>query len=72
MHIATKGRYVTRAMLDLAVCYGKGPILLRGLAKGQQISERYLGKYEKSHDRLFAIAIGAVTYQIGIQDHRLC
>jgi len=31
-----------RAMLDLALHYGEGPILLRDIAQRQQISERYL------------------------------
>jgi len=31
-----------RAMLDLALHYGEGPILLKDIAQRQQISERYL------------------------------
>ena len=42
MKLSTKGRYGTRAMLDLAIHYGEGPILLKDIAKRQQISERYL------------------------------
>lgn len=42
MKISTKGRYGTRAMLDLALHYGEGPILVKDIARRQQISERYL------------------------------
>ena len=42
MKLSTKGRYATRAMLELAMRYGKGPILLREIAQSQEISERYL------------------------------
>jgi len=42
MKLSTKGRYAARAMLDLALHYGEGPILLKNIAKRQQISERYL------------------------------
>lgn len=42
MKLSTKGRYATRAMLDLALHYGGGPVLLKDVARRQQISERYL------------------------------
>ena len=42
MKLSTKGRYGTRAMLDLALHYGQGPILLKDIARRQEISERYL------------------------------
>ena len=42
MKLSTKGRYAARAMLDLAFHYGEGPILLKDIARRQQISERYL------------------------------
>ena len=42
MRLSTRGRYGTRAMLDLALHYGEGPILLKDIARRQQISERYL------------------------------
>ena len=42
MKLSTKGRYGARAMLDLALHYGEGPIPLRDIAKSQEISERYL------------------------------
>ncbi len=42
MKLSTKGRYGARAMLDLALHYGEGPIPLRDIAKRQEISERYL------------------------------
>jgi len=42
MKLSTKGRYGSRAMLDLALNYGKGPILLKDIARRQEISMRYL------------------------------
>ncbi len=42
MRLSTKGRYGARAMLDLALNYGKGPVLLRDIAKRQEVSEKYL------------------------------
>jgi len=42
MKLSTKGRYGSRAMLDLALNYGKGPILLKDIALRQEISIRYL------------------------------
>jgi len=42
MKLSTKGRYGSRAMLDLALNYGKGFILLKDIARRQEISERYL------------------------------
>ena len=42
MKLSTKGRYGTRAMLDLALHYGEGPINLKEIAERQQISQRYL------------------------------
>ncbi|TET17129.1 MAG: Rrf2 family transcriptional regulator [Dehalococcoidia bacterium] len=42
MKLSTKGQYGARAMVELALHYGEGPILLKDIAKRQQISERYL------------------------------
>ncbi len=42
MKLSTKGRYAVRAMLELAVEYGNGPIMLREIARRQEISVRYL------------------------------
>ncbi|HHU62923.1 MAG TPA: Rrf2 family transcriptional regulator [Clostridiales bacterium] len=42
MKLSTKGRYGVKAMFDLAMNYGKGPIPLKNIAKRQQISEPYL------------------------------
>ena len=42
MKISTKGRYGMRAMVDLAIHNGEGPVLLKDIAKRQQLSERYL------------------------------
>jgi len=40
--LSTRGRYATRAMLELALRYGSGPVLLRDIAKSQRISGKYL------------------------------
>jgi len=42
MRLSTKGRYGVRAMADLALCYGQGPILLKDIAKRQEVSKKYL------------------------------
>jgi len=42
MKLSTKGRYGTRALLELALHHGEGPILLKDIAQRQQISLRYL------------------------------
>ena len=42
MKLSTRGRYGVRLMLDLALHEGEGPVLLREIAKRQEISEKYL------------------------------
>ena len=42
MKLSTRGRYGTRALLELALRQGEGPILLKEIAQKQQISLRYL------------------------------
>lgn len=42
MRLSTKGRYSTRLMLELALHYGEDPVLLKNIAKRQEISEGYL------------------------------
>jgi Rrf2 family transcriptional regulator, cysteine metabolism repressor len=42
MKLSTKGRYGTRALVDLARHYGEGPVLLKDIARRQQISLQYL------------------------------
>jgi len=42
MKLSTRGRYATRAMLDLALNYEQEPVVLSEVARRQQISERYL------------------------------
>jgi Rrf2 family cysteine metabolism transcriptional repressor len=44
MKLSTKVRYGTRAMLDLACFYGNGPILLKDIARRQEISVKYLDR----------------------------
>ncbi|SHE50187.1 transcriptional regulator, BadM/Rrf2 family [Caldanaerobius fijiensis DSM 17918] len=42
MRLSTKGQYGVRAMLELALNYGEGPIALKTIAEKQDISEHYL------------------------------
>ena len=42
MKLSTRGRYATRALLDLALHLEEEPVLLRDIAQRQQISLRYL------------------------------
>ena len=42
MKLSTKGRYGTRAALELAIRHGSGPVFVREIAESQDISERYL------------------------------
>ncbi len=41
MKMSTKGRYGARAMLELATHYEQGPILLKDIAKRQEIPHIY-------------------------------
>ncbi|WP_227765880.1 RrF2 family transcriptional regulator [Zhaonella formicivorans] len=42
MKLSTKGEYGLRAMFDLALRYGEGPISLKSIAERQDISDHYL------------------------------
>ncbi|MCL0048463.1 Rrf2 family transcriptional regulator [Dehalococcoidia bacterium] len=42
MRLSTKAEYGTRAVLDLAIRSGEGPVLVREIAKRQAFSARYL------------------------------
>ena len=42
MKLSTRGRYGTRALIELARHYGEGPVLLKDIAKKQEISLQYL------------------------------
>lgn len=42
MRISTRGEYGVRAMFDLALHYGQGPIPLKTIAERQLVSEHYL------------------------------
>ena len=42
MKISTKGRYGTRALLDVAMHQGEGPVQLKVIAERQQLSISYL------------------------------
>jgi len=52
MKLSTKGRYAARAMLELALRHGKGPILLKDIAKIQGVSTRYL-------ERIMSVLVSA-------------
>ncbi len=42
MQLSTRARYATRAMIELTLYYGKGPLQLKEIAKKQGISDKYL------------------------------
>ncbi len=42
MKLSTKARYGMRAMVDLALHYEKGPVLLKDIAERQEVSMKYL------------------------------
>ena len=44
MKLSTRGRYGTRLMMELALHFGKGPVLLKDISKAQDISLKYLGQ----------------------------
>ncbi|MES0342363.1 MAG: Rrf2 family transcriptional regulator [Candidatus Humimicrobiaceae bacterium] len=44
MKLSTRGEYSTRFMMELAIKYGKGPMLLKNISKAQEISLKYLGQ----------------------------
>jgi Rrf2 family transcriptional regulator, cysteine metabolism repressor len=42
MKLSTKGRYGVKAMLDLAIHYGKEPVSIKSISERQNVSEYYL------------------------------
>lgn len=44
MRLSSRTRYGTRLLFELGYYFGKGPILLKDIAKRQNISEKYLSK----------------------------
>lgn len=42
MRISTKGRYGLRAMIDLALHQGEGPVMMRAITERQGIPRKYL------------------------------
>lgn len=44
MKLSTRGRYGVRLMLELAIHYKDGPILLKDISKNQEVSLKYLGQ----------------------------
>jgi len=44
MKLTTRGRYSTRLMMELALRYNEGPILLKNISESQEISLKYLAQ----------------------------
>ena len=44
MKLSTRSRYGTRLMLELALNYNEGPVLLKDISKSQEISLKYLAQ----------------------------
>jgi len=44
MKLSTRGRYALRAMLDISLRAGEGPVLFRDISKRQDISDLYLAQ----------------------------
>lgn len=42
LRLSTKGRYGVRAMLELALGFGEGPILMNTISENQDVSRKYL------------------------------
>ena len=42
MRLSTRGRYALRAMIDLALRAGQGPVLRRDIAERQEVSAHYI------------------------------
>ena len=45
MRMSSKGRYSTRAMMELALHFGQGLVQVKDISARQQISERYLEQH---------------------------
>jgi len=52
MRISTKGRYGTRALLDIALCQSENPVQLKAISERQQIPLHYL-------ERIIALLVRA-------------
>ncbi|MEI8345222.1 MAG: Rrf2 family transcriptional regulator, partial [Candidatus Omnitrophota bacterium] len=44
MKLSTRSTYGLRLMIELAVRFGRGPVLLREIARTEDISEKYLSQ----------------------------
>jgi Rrf2 family protein len=42
MRLSTKGEYASRAMLELSLHYGQGPLHIREISRAQSIPQRFL------------------------------
>jgi Rrf2 family protein len=78
MQLSTRSRYGLKAVVDLAVCYGEGPVTLSYLAAQQGISEAYLelllrslkksGMIETSRGAQGGYALSRSPEEISVQD----
>lgn len=48
MKLSTRGRYGVRAMVDLALHYGQGPITVREISERMKVSPKYLDQLMSS------------------------
>jgi Rrf2 family cysteine metabolism transcriptional repressor len=62
MKLSTKGRYGTRALLEMSRHYGEGPLLLKDISTRQQISLQYL-----EHIVNALVSIGLVKSTRGVK-----
>jgi Rrf2 family iron-sulfur cluster assembly transcriptional regulator len=60
MKISTRARYSVRALIELARCYGEGPLSSKAISRSQQIPSRYLQRLlaKLRHARLVRVAMG--------------
>ena len=42
MELSTKARYTVRALIELSLHYGQGPLMLKEIARRQEIPDKYL------------------------------
>ena len=58
IRVSTRGCYGLRAMLELALRYGSGPVLMRDIAESQGVSRKYL------HALLTALKSGGLVRSV--------
>ena len=78
MKLSTRGQYATRALLDLALHQDEEPVLLRDIARRQQISQQYLehlitpliaaGIMTSTRGRKGGVSLARPTKEIGLDE----